>query len=343
MTDFKAVWGLPGYTFKGIYKELQKHLGSSVQNYIIAARTAQGYEDWRNSSQEERVDIVTRWHAAQDELGEQKRQWGNRRPRSPHAGASEKHRSNAWAKQKVNRIYKTHEEGILPSAPDPAGSVSDQILSISSNDSSIPPYKKDTGGAVRKSVATTSRGNTEEDAMIARAIRASVLELQRASEKGDDPDAYQRTIHASFAEASRPRTQPMNTQDQEPSTSYERDGKLEAALQQSMYGHDGMDEPQQYDLNYDWDDSGVETDDDENFKLALEQSKQSLLSWPLKEYDDLQTALRQSRDDHEKHEQADATAQSEEEIVFEYIKKQSLAEEEHAQRLVAKSGSEDGG
>ena len=337
MTDFQAIWGLPGYTFKGIYKELQKHLGSSVQNYIIAARTAQGYEDWKNSTQEERIDIVTRWHAAQDELGKQKKQWGSRRPRSPQPGAPKKNTRDASAKQKVNRMNKTHEEDTLPAVP---GTVSDQTPSTSSKDAGINPYEKDFDGAIRESVAATSKGNPEEDVMIERAIRASVLELQRASGQGHDHDAHQRAIQASIAEAFRTRPQSLNTQDQEAPTSYQHDAELEAALHKSVYGHDGVDEPQQYHLNHDWDDSGVETDD-ENIKLALEQSKQSLLSQPAKDYEDLQRVLRESQADHEKHEQAKSTARSEEEIVLEYIKRQSLAEEEHARTLSEKRSGKD--
>jgi hypothetical protein len=56
----------------GIYKELQKHFGSSVQNYIAAARTVQGHEDWKTSDPHERQEVVRRWHEIQFELGAEK-------------------------------------------------------------------------------------------------------------------------------------------------------------------------------------------------------------------------------------------------------------------------------
>jgi len=56
-----AIWGLPGYSFLGIHKEIRKLFGSSVLNYIISARTATGYEDFRASHPEERQDIIARW------------------------------------------------------------------------------------------------------------------------------------------------------------------------------------------------------------------------------------------------------------------------------------------
>jgi len=63
-----AIFGIPGYTMKGVYKEMQKQFGSSVQNYIIAARTAQGFDDWQHSTPKERVDVVQRWTELQNHL-----------------------------------------------------------------------------------------------------------------------------------------------------------------------------------------------------------------------------------------------------------------------------------
>ena len=39
-----------------------------MHDYIIAARTAQGYADWENSTPDERLDVVNRWEAIQLEL-----------------------------------------------------------------------------------------------------------------------------------------------------------------------------------------------------------------------------------------------------------------------------------
>jgi hypothetical protein len=63
-----AGFGIAGYTMKGMYMEMQKNFGASVQNYIIAARTAQGYEDWQMSTEAERRDIVQRWQAMQKDI-----------------------------------------------------------------------------------------------------------------------------------------------------------------------------------------------------------------------------------------------------------------------------------
>lgn len=70
-TDQSAYWALPGYTFKGVYKELQKHFGPSDQNYIIAARTAQGFEELSKSTEAERMEVIHRWQATLLELEKQ--------------------------------------------------------------------------------------------------------------------------------------------------------------------------------------------------------------------------------------------------------------------------------
>ncbi|KAI9167841.1 Sterol 3-beta-glucosyltransferase UGT80B1 [Paramyrothecium foliicola] len=56
-----ALFSIPAYFMKGVHKEVQKLFGSNVQNYIVASRVAQGYEEWLQSSDEERQDVISRW------------------------------------------------------------------------------------------------------------------------------------------------------------------------------------------------------------------------------------------------------------------------------------------
>ena len=182
--------------------------------------------------------------------------------------------------------------------------------------------------AIQNSVAVTSKGNLEEDRMIERAIRASVVELQQASGEGDGKDAVQRAIHASIAVASRARG------DGDTSTSGQVEGAnghhrhLEAALRQSMLEQQQFDGSHVEDPHLDSDDSGVVTDDDENVKAAIEMSRASTAEKHVPESDeDLQEAIEVSRKAHEAYEQGLAKSKTEEDIVLEYIKKQSEAEE----------------
>jgi hypothetical protein len=52
----------------GIQKEVRKFFGSNILAYICSMRTAQGYEQWGSSTQEERSDIINRWHERKSEL-----------------------------------------------------------------------------------------------------------------------------------------------------------------------------------------------------------------------------------------------------------------------------------
>lgn len=306
-----AIWGLPGYTFKGIYKEIQKHLGSSVQNYIVAARTAQGYDDWHKSNREERLDVVKRWHAIQIEIANEKHQARHGSfhgaqdfIKTQHLHHKEKKR---LAVEKKDSKEKKGKQRTRP-APDPV--VKQQAPM---------PDSGDFEEAIQASIAATSRGNPEEDQMIEQAIRASVIELQKASKSGDDSDAIQRAIKASVAEAARSRKAKSSGTD--PNDGSDHDRELENALHRSV-----TNEERHLLADADFDDSGIDTDDDENMKAAIRRS--TMPSTEPKD-EDLELAFKLSQQSHGEHTENLSKTKTEEDIVLEYIKKQSLAEEQH--------------
>ncbi|MCJ1288321.1 hypothetical protein MMC26_007676 [Xylographa opegraphella] len=318
-----AIWGIPGYTFKGIYKELQKHLGASVQNYIIAARTAQGYEDWRLSSPEERLGVVSRWHAAQIELSKQKTQRGQRPStlrEHPDTGrkGSKQLKQDTQRKSKYSKGVQARDEGaIYQERSPPAASV---------------PEETSLEEAIRQSVEATSTGNAEEDIMIEKAIRASVAELQTTPTKGDDNDALERAIQASLRQAKQPRSNNIPP-DALPTSTIEHDEDLGRALRMSLQNYNDQSDSEGLHVCHDRDDSGVDTDEDENIKLALEHSRLPASSPPAYHDDTLQRALEVSRQERQDREDGKEVARSEEDIVLEYIKKQSLAEAAHRQAM----------
>ena len=185
--------------------------------------------------------------------------------------------------------------------------------------------------AIRKSVTTTSRGNAEEDEMIEKAIRASVAELRRAAREGDDDEAIQRAIRTS--------TQVVKKASDRSSEDAKDEEQLQAALHMSMLGHGELDEHPPNDHYHDWNDSGVETEDDENIKLALANSRLPYYPRPPNDDDrDFQRALRQSVEEIQERRHDQSVPNSEDEIVLEYIKKQSLAEEELRRVLATRWG-----
>lgn len=69
-----GIYGLPGFAMKGVYQEIQKRYGSSVNNYIIASRTAQGYAELAQTTREQRKEVATKYLEVQYE--EQKKRSG---------------------------------------------------------------------------------------------------------------------------------------------------------------------------------------------------------------------------------------------------------------------------
>lgn len=56
-----AVTGLPGYTLKGIEKQLEKRTDRVLQAEILKVRLQQGLSEFKRSTVEKREDILQRW------------------------------------------------------------------------------------------------------------------------------------------------------------------------------------------------------------------------------------------------------------------------------------------
>jgi hypothetical protein len=225
--------------------------------------------------------------------------------------------------------------------------------------------------AIQTSINATSKGNPEEDAVIERALRASLRELQNAPEEGDkhSDEVYQSAIKASVQEYKKAHAE----QGQETgvvSTAPEvhnHDEELERALTQSLEDYKKQTNGQPPKLpprdETHWEDdsdSGVDTDYDEDFERAIEESKQLHTQNEQKKKDlsereaalgengngtpvlppaysssqgahndpELQRALTASSEEEQRRKDTLSKQKTEEEIVLEYVKKQSLLEEE---------------
>lgn len=318
----------------GIYKELQKHFGSSVQNYIIAARTAQGYEDLRKSNLEERLDIVARWHEVQVDLSKEKESARHNSFQGPHCliksrqSSFDQNKQNNDDKKKQKKLERvkpsTHEHsdsprfsGRLPKSRRPSS------MNLANSDQAI--FEE----AIQKSVAATSQGDPEQDKLIERAIRASVLELKSASQEGDNEDAVQRAIQASITEASRVRKENAARQSKDiPSDDDHHEEQLKLELQRSMgiQGEAGSKATRHPLANVDFDDSEIDTDDDDHIKAAIKHSENITAQEAPNEDIELQRALEESRKAHDRYEEGAARARKEEEILLDHVKKLSLRE-----------------
>lgn len=318
-----AIFGIPAYTMKGVYKELQQHLGSSVQNYIIAARTAQGYDDWHNSSVGERQDIVMRWGIVQQNL---------KKKRNPHEHLQDlvmDTRRRYQFSESDGKTGKDSKTKDLSRAESTFTSQSPRITLTDSSSSAPAEMNPSIESAIHASVAETSQGNSEQDALIERAIRASMAELSAsgnrsgATNAADDTDdeegeALYRAMEASLATAQEHREQ---------HGADSGDEELEKALAASLAERRaagagaGTHDPEDY-------------EDDEDVEKALLASRAEHSATGTGENEEeMEKAVKES----ERHAEEERRKQEEEErVVMEYVKKQSLMEEEHRRKAGGK-------
>jgi hypothetical protein len=320
----------------GVHKEVRKMFGSSVLNYIIAARTAQGFEDAQSSTLEERQDILLRWKEhkteyqsikmkLQEEGGPEGQETGHLTPKgflqTRHLSFDERKKLH---EERKARREEEHQKAIAAghhNCPFCRRSTTHshkprdvQTTPIVLNDPSA-DQDEQFEHAIHASVAATSRGNPEEDVMIERALRASVRELQNAQgSKLSDEEALERAIKASVAEGRRRRSDEETVSTNE--DDLEHQAILEKAIQQSLA---------EYHLPHE--DGDPDTDEDENVKLAIQMSKEEKHSLADEERM-IELALEKSKNE--------VQPKTEEEIVLEYVKKQSLAEAEHKAAVAGK-------
>lgn len=68
LTLTSGLWGLAGYPLLGLRRKLQISLGRTQEFSIIASRIAQGVEEMRASSADERAEVARKWRALEEEL-----------------------------------------------------------------------------------------------------------------------------------------------------------------------------------------------------------------------------------------------------------------------------------
>lgn len=224
----------------------------SVQNYIVAARTAQGLEEYQNSTPEERAQVIERWHAMQVQIPNLKRERSRGHHRtnsetastkgstasvaSPSGFAETRHLSFDERKKIAKEKRKVQDEErrqrrkeffkhlLEPKAEAPPPAVQTRPTfspTPSSSTTTAPaqptkpkPISPEFEEAITRSVTATSRGDAQEDKLIERALRASVVALHDSQTSGHTEDeSYLRAVAASVAEANRVRTEAQPSKD----------------------------------------------------------------------------------------------------------------------------------
>jgi sterol 3beta-glucosyltransferase len=61
----QAIWGIPGYTLKGIECALSKTSLAPLQTELYLIRLRQGAHDLQQATPEEKANVIANWNAMQ--------------------------------------------------------------------------------------------------------------------------------------------------------------------------------------------------------------------------------------------------------------------------------------
>lgn len=265
---------IPGYMMKGVHREVNRLFGGNVQNYVIASRVAQGYEEWMQSSDQERRDVIARWEIVQKYV-------------------KGKHTSDEMM-QDMLAAQRTQSQS---QSVEPA-------MSMQADSLDHPPRADDADAAAelppQSRQVELAQSGTLTDATLP--DDAAYMQHRREREDADreiaQEDTFRQATMDSKEEARHHARQEL-----------EYNQQLEQALAQSLQGHgSGSSQPVQ---------PGIAS------ASAASTSRQRLL--------DSGHVSGTTRQDFEATQTGEKTAEekSEEAIVLEYIKKQSLLEQQH--------------
>ncbi|KAH7070679.1 putative glucosyl/glucuronosyl transferase [Paraphoma chrysanthemicola] len=315
-----ACFSVLGYSMKGVHKEVQKQFGNNPQTYIITSRTAQGYEEWLQSSEEEKEDVIVRWKLIQKYLKKKKgtdEMVNDILEAQRKRNASESFHSNgdasAWTSDNSNLVH-----GGLQHSAISAGTEPEQSLGPAEINETI-----------RQVVQETSRGDIENDANVERAIQESVSQLQRQRQEAADHEAHQESLRQAIA------TSEAESQ-RHAREALEYEEQLKQVIAQSLreQRHESGDGAWNSDIGLI--DRTIEEAGD-----PTARSKVAVGKAPATSYESPNTMQPPSYDpghlagttqiEYEAQQQGEKSTQekTEEEIVLEYVKKQSLLEEQH--------------
>ncbi|PQE13488.1 glycosyltransferase family 1 protein [Rutstroemia sp. NJR-2017a WRK4] len=332
-----ALFGIPSYMMKGVHKEVQKLFGSSVQNYIIASRTAQGYEEWLQSSDAEKEDVIVRWKLIQKYL--KKKHTSDEMVRdileSQRKINMEERDSLQTDRSTVSSAQSARSADIFTQDPESvmlALGLSESPLSSANARPEESPGEAEMNGAGRPSVQEPSRGDVGEYANMERAIQDNIYQLQRQQEEAADHQTHQenlrQAIEASEAEAQRHAREALE---------YEEQLKLVTA--QSLREQRRTSGDSEWEL-----DIGLDDEEDEALQRARKRSGKMAenAGAGVGRSSDVQQAhsydpghlagtTQSEFEAQQQEQQREKTAQekTEEEIVMEYVKKQSLLEQDY--------------
>ncbi len=313
-----AVWAVPAYTLQGIHAEMRRKFATSFDNYIITARVQQGNEDFEASTPEERQDILARWSSKQGDLKgfyllRQKERKAQKGEPVPEVEEADEPPLTGWLH---TRHLSTDERRKLQ---EQKGAWKQRQASLRADDAD------ELERAIRESVRQTSHGDPDEDAHIEQVIRASLVEMQHIAQSSRDekkvapgPDASELPDIAELDGA------PATAHGSNDITDEEFQELIAMAVQQSLTEQQASAAP-----------GHATAEEDDEFRRALEESRVYKPSLPRRaagegndgdeDAEQMRRAIEESERAHREQMVRDRT---EEDIVMDFVKRQSLAEDE---------------
>ncbi|KAF3938145.1 hypothetical protein ABW19_dt0210495 [Dactylella cylindrospora] len=327
-----AIWGLPGYTFKGIYEEYRKLGSSDTNGYILAARITQGIEELKACQAAELDTMLKRWSALSVERakgkGKQKEEKEKKKRRTwkDHCPSGRQEigvTPGDEATRELDEIEDAPENRFVPvMRPTFDRETMSALASTPSQTAQVhmmraPPWvpqeqqqqqpvqqrtlegvenHEEIERAIQESVRQTSRGDAQEDQLIEQAIRTSLTEVVNQQPDEDDDLVLRRAITAS-----------LNTDDKEHADA------IQQAITRSLT--ESHAKPR------------ADVDPDE-LARAIEESKNVTQASPPAD-EDLKLALQLSKKEEEEKAERERKEKEEEETVMNYVKRMSLVEQKY--------------
>ncbi|KAG5914012.1 hypothetical protein E4U61_006198 [Claviceps capensis] len=338
-----GIYGVPAYMMQGVHAEVSKMFSTSFTNYVITSRIVQGDQDRVGAGEEEKAEIIIRWNNIKSDLKHfhVPKRTERKKAQKAKMGAAVPSHTPVFPSSQVKAHWPHGQnlpsEGRQKLVARERDSSSSTIAIAASNEfgvtSSLVSGDVDYETAIQASVRETSRGDGEEDAVIEAAIRKSI-EAMRAHARARDVllDPLVNASELLVKDASIFYDEEYRISDEE----YQ--DLIERAVQQSLASQildcdsdqdfgttaagtstsaaglasDGVEEGFQHGA-----DIRRAIDDSNNIEYLLHEDYEA----------SLQQAIELSKQDLGCYQ----TRRNEEDIVLEYMKKQSLAEKEYRQ------------
>jgi hypothetical protein len=338
-----AMLGILGYSMKGVHKEIQKSFGNNVQSYIVTSRVAQGYEDWLESSDAERQDVIVRWKLIQKYLKKK------RSPDEMVLDILEEHQKANTENIDARPDWRYTMSSSASVNDHPAQNPGNGMPPTHDSQFSLHPAHmapEDLRGAIevdeaiQRLVQETSRGDPDADASAERSIHESVSQLreqhQEAANHQADQETMLRAVAASEAEAQRQVNEALKYEEElKRVMAQSLKEQRSSASASNLESEQSLDNSQseEFERNEDSETTtGATGSAASGYQPPFHRDPGHLAGTTQSEFETQQQVQLGEKTTQEK---------TEEEIVMEYVKKQSLLEAHHQSKGKSRASATD--